>query len=37
MQVYHLAAISELRGAVLTAFTQDVGNPGSVPCFGLWI
>lgn len=37
VQVYHLAAISELRGAVLTAFTWDVGNPGSAPCFGVRI
>lgn len=29
MQVYHLAAVSELRGAVLTAPTWDVGNSGS--------
>lgn len=37
MQIYHLAAVSELRGAVLTAPTWDVGNSGSAPRFGVWI
>lgn len=37
MQVYHLAAVSELRGAVFTAPTWDVGNPGSAPRFRVQI
>lgn len=37
MQVYHLAAVSELRGAVLTAPTWDVGNSGSPPRFRVQI
>lgn len=37
LQVHHLAAISELGGAVITAFTWDVGHTGSAPCFGVRI
>lgn len=39
VQVYCLAAISELRGALLKVLTWDVVNPGSVPCYGvrIWI
>lgn len=37
VQVYCLAAISELRGAVLKVLTWDVVNPGSVPCYGVRI
>lgn len=33
LQVYYLAAVSELRGAVLTAPSWDVGNSGSAPRF----
>lgn len=37
VQVYCLAAISELRGALLKVLTWDVVNPGSVPCYGVRI
>lgn len=37
MQIYHLAAVSELRGAVLTAPTWDGGNSGSAPRFRVQI
>lgn len=37
MQVYHIIAVSELRGAVLTAPIWDAVNSGSAPRFRVQI